>query len=164
LEGKTFNPDKDHDAPGEYGKVRFAEAVVRPLADKIDFSGFDPLLSRIDAVLADYDKRTAPPPAPSTASTTGPPMRARKTPRSAKKPKTDSKIFGKTVLSTGSLKKVTREEAKAQAEGLGAKVIGSVSKKTDFVVAGTGTGLKLVKAKELGVEVLTGDEWLKLIS
>jgi RNA-directed DNA polymerase len=70
LDGKTFNPDKDHDAPGEYGKVRFAEAVVRPLADKIDFSGFDPLLNRIDAVLADYDKRVAPPPAPSTAATT----------------------------------------------------------------------------------------------
>jgi RNA-directed DNA polymerase len=69
IDGKTFNPDKEHDAPGEFGKVVFAERVVRPQAGSIDFSGFDPLLTRIDAVLDDYAKRraTGPAPAPSPA-------------------------------------------------------------------------------------------------
>lgn len=57
VDGKTFNPDKEHDAPGEYGKIVFAERVVRPNAHKIDFNGFAPLLARIDAVIEDYDKR-----------------------------------------------------------------------------------------------------------
>ena len=78
-------------------------------------------------------------------------------------PKTDSKIAGKTVVFTGSLEKMTREEAKAQAERLGAKASGSVSKKTDFVVAGPGAGSKLNEAKKLGVQVLSEDEWLKLV-
>jgi DNA ligase (NAD+) len=80
------------------------------------------------------------------------------------RPKTDSKIAGKTVVFTGALEKMTREEAKAQAERLGAKAAGSVSKKTDYVVAGPGAGSKLAEAKKLGVAVLTEDEWLKLIS
>ena len=80
------------------------------------------------------------------------------------KPKTDSKIAGKTVVFTGSLEKMTREEAKATAERLGAKAAGSVSKKTDYVVAGPGAGSKLAEAKKHGVAVLTEDEWLKLIS
>ncbi|HKS86458.1 MAG TPA: NAD-dependent DNA ligase LigA [Pseudolabrys sp.] len=82
----------------------------------------------------------------------------------AERPKKDTAVAGKTVVFTGTLEKMTREEAKAQAELLGAKAAGSVSKKTDYVVAGPGAGSKLADAKKLGVKVLTEDEWLKLIS
>ena len=82
----------------------------------------------------------------------------------AEKPKKDTAIAGKTVVFTGALEKMTREEAKAQAERLGAKAAGSVSKKTDYVVAGPGAGSKLADAKKFGLTVLTEDEWLKLIS
>ncbi len=74
-----------------------------------------------------------------------------------------SPIVGKTIVFTGTLETVTRGEAKAKAEQLGAKVAGSVSKKTDYVVTGPGAGSKAKNAEKLGVAILSENEWLALI-
>jgi DNA ligase (NAD+) len=81
----------------------------------------------------------------------------------AQQPRRRSAVAGKTVVFTGSLQEMTREEAEAMAEQLGAKAAGSVSNNTDYVVAGSGAGSKLARAKELGIAVLTEDQWLALI-
>ena len=74
----------------------------------------------------------------------------------------ESGVSGKTMVFTGTLSTMSRAEAKARAESLGARVTGSVSRKTDIVVAGADAGSKAVKARELGVQVLDEQEWLEL--
>jgi len=74
-----------------------------------------------------------------------------------------SAVAGKTVVFTGTLERMTRNEAKARALALGAKVAGSVSKKTDLVVAGAEPSSKLAEARKHGVRVIAEEEWLKLV-
>jgi NAD-dependent DNA ligase len=75
----------------------------------------------------------------------------------------DTRVTGKIIVFTGSLEKMTPDEAKAMAERLGAKVAGAVSKMTDYVVAGPGAESNIRKAKEAGVRVLTENEWFDLV-
>lgn len=84
--------------------------------------------------------------------------------RPAERPRQDTAIAGKTIVFTGALEKMTRDEAKARAVALGAKVSGSVSAKTDLVVAGPGAGSKLVDAQKHGVPVISEDDWLALLA
>jgi DNA ligase (NAD+) len=81
----------------------------------------------------------------------------------AERPKGESPVAGKTVVFTGALQRMSRDEAKAMADRLGAKVSGSVSKKTDLVVAGPGAGSKLAEAQKHGVQVIDEDAWFTLV-
>lgn len=90
-------------------------------------------------------------------------LKARLTVQDAEQPQNDSPVAGKTIVFTGTLEKMTRAEAKARAESLGAKVSGSVSARTDILVAGPGAGSNATKAADLGVDVMDEEAWLALI-
>ena len=85
------------------------------------------------------------------------------TPEAPEAVATDSPVAGKTIVFTGALERMSRDEAKAMAESFGAKVSGSVSKKTDLVVAGPGAGSKLADARNHNVEVIDEDEWFRRV-
>jgi DNA ligase (NAD+) len=132
-------------------------AVGRPGAAYLDFAAQDGFGEVATDALIDFFSNQ------STADSLNR-LLAQVTPIDAEKANMNSEISGKTVVFTGALLTLSRDEAKAQAVKLGAKVSGSVSAKTDYVVAGEEAGSKLTKARALGINVLNEQEWLKLIS
>ncbi len=143
---------------GEVRKVALANADVPPdgqaaWIDLVDTDGVGPVLAlSLSDSLANPQERTAIDKLTAFLSIQPPEARA-----------TQSPVAGKTVVFTGTLEKMTRAEAKVRAEALGAKVSGSVSAKTDLVVAGPGAGSKAKDAERLGVEMIDEDAWLHLI-
>ncbi len=139
-------------------KASLAEAIVPPEAqaawtDLVDTDGVGPVLAlSLSDSLANRQERNAIDKLTARLTILPPEARA-----------SDSPVAGKTVVFTGSLEKMTRAEAKARAEALGAKVSGSVSAKTDLVVAGPGAGSKAKQAEALGIEMIDEDAWLRLI-
>ena len=132
---------RDHAGP-EWEELNAINGVGETLAGSlVDFFHEPANRAAIDRLVAELDDRGRRRPRP-------PPARP---------------IAGKTVVFTGTLERMTRAEAKARAEALGAKVAGSVSARTDYVVAGPGAGSKEKAARELGVPILSEEEWLALI-
>ncbi len=134
-----------------------AAAAATPSAAFVEMAGIDTVGAVSAAMLAAFYA------APVTAAAADD-LAAQLTILDAEKPKTDTAVAGKTVVFTGALEQLTRDEAKAQAERMGAKVSGSVSRKTDLVVAGPGAGSKLKQAAEHGVEVIDEAAWLALVA
>ena len=133
-----------------------AAARAQPSPEFVEMAGIDTVGAVSTAMLAAF-YRTA------DTEAAADDLAAQLTILDAEKPKTDTAVAGKTVVFTGALERLTRDEAKAQAERLGAKVAGSVSKKTDLLVAGPGAGSKLKQAAEHGVEVIDEAAWLALV-
>ena len=133
-----------------------AAACAQPSPEFVEMAGIDTVGAVSTAMLAAFYAD------PATAAAADD-LAAQLTILDAERPKTDTAVAGKTIVFTGSLEVLTRDEAKAQAERLGAKVSGSVSKKTDLVVAGPGAGSKLKQAAELGIEVIDEAAWLELV-
>ena len=145
----------------QYGSYRLFDAAMRDASDRegdayaalVDIDGIGPKVAEmLVEFFAEPQNRAA-----------VDDLAARLTIEDFVAPASDSPLDGKTVVFTGGLERMTRDEAKARALALGAKVSGSVSKKTDYVVAGADSGSKLKKAAELGVGVLSEDDWFALI-
>jgi len=142
--GEQATPPQEKGDPGNaaWQELRSVSGIGDVVAEAVvDFFGEEHNRQVLDALLAEVTPRDEERVAPSS-----------------------SPVAGKTVVFTGSLEKMSRDEAKAMAEKLGAKVSGSVSKKTDLVVAGPGAGSKLKLATELGIEVITEDQWFERVT